>query len=81
MFGINAEEYANRISTLKDPFFTDKITQFSTYCSRNWSGDWQFTGKIQFENGDTGGEQKFKANDFSELLRKMERFMIDLKDK
>lgn len=78
--GVDLSEPAQRISELKNPFFTDKIIRFSTYCFKSGLGGWNYGGTIEFENGDTKGEQKFKAEDFGTLLKKMEAFMASLQE-
>lgn len=78
MIGVEIHDQASRISDLKNPFMADKVIRFSTYCNAGWGGQWSYTGTIEFQNGNTKGEQKFKGDDFGSLLKKMEQFMADL---
>lgn len=79
MNSIDLREQANRISELTNPFEADCIIRLSTWCAKNgWSG-WRYTGTIEFENGNTKGEQKFSAENFGALLKKMELFVEELK--
>ena len=79
MIDVQIKEQANRLSDLKNPFMADKVIQFTTFCMKSsFSGEWSYTGKIEFQNGDTKGEQKFSGEDLAALLRKMELFMAEL---
>jgi len=65
-----------QISEIKDPFAFDNIIKFSTYCSKQtFGGGWYYMGSVEFKNGNTKGEQKFEADNFSALIRKMEAFL------
>lgn len=75
---VDLREQTSRISDLKNPFFADKVIRFSTYCSKSTFSGWSYSGVIEFENGNTKGEQKFKGEDFAGLLKKMETFMNEL---
>lgn len=66
------------LSDLKDPFRSDCVKRFSTWCAKLWSGKWTYTGTIEFQNGNTKGEQKFDAENFGGLLKKMEIFIEEL---
>ena len=67
------------LSELKDPFSSDCVIKLSTYCSKSiFDGRWSYNGTIGFKNGNTEGEQKFKADSLAELLKKMEAFVEGL---
>lgn len=80
-FGVDTHETAQSITDLKNPFSTDKMVQFSTYCRRGYNGVWKYTGTIEFENDKTEGSQRFEADDFSALLKKMEAFINEMAGK
>lgn len=79
MNGIDLAQQANRISDLTNPFMSDKVIAFRAYCNKSaFSGSWSYNGSIEFQNGNTKGEQKFSGPDFASLLKKMETFMAEL---
>jgi len=65
-------------SELNDPFSKTKITRiyvsYGTFFNK-----WSANGTIEFENGDTNGEQKFKGETFDEVVIKMKAFIQNLK--
>lgn len=65
------------ISTIKDPFNVDCMTSFRISCYK-WSGRWAYRGYVEFQNGNTKGEQEFEEKDMKTLMVKMEAFMEEL---
>lgn len=67
-------------SEFKDPFDKKCIERISTASYKSLFDDNKIshTGRIQFKNGDTEGEQSFKADSFEALLAKMNEFMKQL---
>lgn len=65
-------------SVLNDPFNKNCMVGLSTYCSTDYRGQWSYTGRVTFKNGDTEGEQKFKAESLNALLVKMQAFVETL---
>lgn len=65
-------------SVLNDPFSTNCMVGLSTYCSVGFRGEWSYTGTVKFKNGDTEGEQRFKADSLGALLTKMQAFVETL---
>lgn len=65
-------------SVLTDPFSKNCMVGLSTYCSVGYMGQWSYNGNVKFKNGDTEGEQKFKAESLNALLVKMQAFVETL---
>lgn len=65
-------------SVLNDPFKKNCMVGLSTWCSVGFSGAWSYSGRVQFKNGDTEGEQKFKGESLNALLIKMQAFVETL---
>lgn len=66
-------------SIIKDPFNKDGFDGLSIYVSRKWfSDEWDATGTINFKNGNTNGEQKFKNQTLDGLLIEMKQFLDSL---
>ena len=65
-------------SELNDPFSKTKIISvhvlYSTFFNK-----WSANGTIEFQNGDTKGEQKFRGETFDEVVIKMKAFIENLK--
>ncbi len=68
-----------QISELVDPFNNDCVIKMVTNC---WKSDygfgWKYGGWIEFRNGKTDGKQNFEADNFANLIRKMEKFLEEL---
>lgn len=64
---------------LNNPFNSDCITDINirTYKS-GWSSSWRTYGIVQFEKGNTTGEQKFEGIDLIDVLRKIYAFVNNL---
>lgn len=68
-------------SVLKDPFSKSKVTNITVNFSEPfWSSDtnWTSTGTIYFKNGDTKGEQSFKASGddaFDQVVLRIREFL------
>lgn len=65
-------------SVLNDPFSKNCMVGLSTYCSVGYNGQWSYRGSVKFKNGDTEGEQSFKADSLNGLLVKMQAFVETL---
>jgi len=74
-------EIGSSISIIKDPFNSESMTVFSVNCYKGAFIDksWRYKGRVEFENGDTKGEQHFEADSLQNLLIKMEAFVKELK--
>jgi hypothetical protein len=69
-----ARDYAT--SVLKDPFSSsDNMDSMFIHAQKDWNGKWGYSGKIEFKNGDTSGEQRFNGDNLKEVLVKMEAFV------
>jgi hypothetical protein len=69
------------MTTHKDPFKNDCIDSISF---RIWKGEWKkdeiyHTARVEFINGNTKGEQTFKAESFVDLVAMVEAFTNELK--
>lgn len=67
-------------SIIKDPFLKYKITKISVSYSKNWTND-NFTarGCVEFENGNTKGEQKFTGETFDDVVLQIKAMLDNLK--
>lgn len=65
-------------SVLNDPFSKNCMVGLSVFCSVGYKGEWSYNGRVQFKNGDTEGEQKFKADSLNAVLIKMQAFVETL---
>lgn len=66
-------------SVLNDPFNKGSMVKLSTFCSKSlFDGGWSYSGTVGFKNGNTEGEQKFKADSLNALLIKMQAFVETL---
>lgn len=62
-----------------DPFKKDKVTSISLYYSRVlFSNKYSWVGRIEFENKDTSGKQKFEEESLPDILSKMQQFLDSL---
>ena len=53
-------------SIINDPFKQSKITAIHVHFT-DFMGKWTANGSVEFKNGLTCGEQKFRANTFGKL--------------
>ena len=75
----NLKEASRVISQLKDPFSKDCIIRVSTWASRDsWDNTWTYSGTVEFENGNTKGEQEFEGVSMADVIQKMEIFVEGL---
>ena len=61
-------------SIIKNPFKKNKITSIFIRGNEELFSKhkmWEFSGKIEFTNGDTGGEQRFEGTTFDEVVLKI----------
>jgi hypothetical protein len=66
-------------SVLKNPFIKNCVTDIRvSYGKSMFSDDWSANGKVCFENGQTKGEQKFKAKTFDEVVIQIKHFLKEL---
>jgi hypothetical protein len=69
------------LSVIKDPFEFNNIKEISTHSFIGFSGNWQHTGKVKFQNGNTLGEQKFQGSSIDDVFILIKQFVIDLNKK
>lgn len=65
-------------SIINDPFRKNKVVTISTYSYQTYSGNWNFTGKVEFSNGNTKGEQKFEGENFDHVVLKIKALLEEL---
>jgi hypothetical protein len=71
----------NMVSVLKNPFESDKIERIYLFMNKGFSGCY-WSGGIQFKNGNSEGEQKFRvdgAENIHIILNQMDEFIKSLK--
>ncbi len=67
-------------SVIKFPFIKNRITDIYVRYSKNVFGeDWDAYGSIEFKNGETSGEQKFRGKNFDEVVMKIKAVINELK--
>lgn len=73
-------EKREAISPLNDPFKKACVTSahFHIYTGHGQYRVPSMSASVEFENGNTKGEQKFKAEDFGVLVRQVEDFINTL---
>lgn len=78
--GFFGERIENKVSLIKDPFETSCIQRVYMVSYRNWDGKTFTTyGVVEFQNGNTKGEQKIEAQNLGELIEKVYKFCETLK--
>lgn len=61
-------------SVIKNPFTKDYIKSISVRYERKIfgkDGEWQAIGRLEFQNGETTGTQKFEGETFDEVVLQM----------
>lgn len=76
---MNLLENSQSISILKNPFDSDNLSGVMLRAWKMHDGRFQFYATIEFQNGDTKGEQRIDAASFDELLTKTKAFIETLK--
>ena len=67
------------LDVLKDPFKKGSIISIRTNASQSlFNKTWTFSGIVEFKNGDTTGEQRFKGDSFDDVILKMKTFFESL---
>lgn len=75
-----AIEEATKLSIVKDPFNKNCMVGLWVHCNKsNYSG-WSYSGSVNFENGNTKGEQKFNGESLKDVLLKVEAFILTLEE-
>lgn len=69
------------LSILKDPFAAKLIESIRLNAWKNYNGDFQFYATVEFQNGDTKGEQKIIGSSFDDLISKTKAFIETLQPK
>lgn len=72
------EGATNSLSILKDPFHHQNIEAVMLRMWRWRDGTFRFYATVEFQNGNTKGEQKIEADNFSDLIKKTEAFIKTL---
>jgi hypothetical protein len=67
-------------SDLKNPFAKNRIKAIHVHYSCGYfnKSNWTASGKVEFENGLTKGEQKFDGDTFDEVVQKIKAFIEQL---
>lgn len=61
-----------QLSVIQNPFNKNKIVRLFVFYHKNIFNDtWSASGSIEFESGNTKGEQKFEASTFDEVVIQM----------
>jgi len=67
-------------SVLNNPFLRDRIKSIRVNFIQNVfdENDWSAYGSVEFKNGNTSGEQKFKGATFDEVVLQIKSFFNEL---
>lgn len=66
-------------SILKDPFKKNSVKRIFVNYSEDWGGkSWSCYGSVEFSNGNTSGEQKFRGDSFDKVVIEMKAFINEL---
>lgn len=65
---------------INDPFKKNKITSVSVWGSESWlnPGHFTFSGRVEFTNGQTKGEQNFEGDSFDHVVLKIKSMLDNL---
>ena len=75
MFSMLNKDQENKLSDFKDPFKSDLITRVFF----SWNKGYSARASVQFTNGNTEGEQNFKADTFEEVYSQVQSFIKEMK--
>lgn len=66
-------------SVIQDPFSKTKITGIYVDFTDFWGrGNWEASGRVTFQNGDTKGEQRFKGPTFDSVVEQIKAMIETL---
>ena len=66
------------VTTLSDPFKKDKITAVSINCFILMSGNWCFSGRVKFKNGNTEGTHEIEGASIDDVYIRIANFIKSL---
>lgn len=70
----------SNIDVIKDPFNKESITGVHIEMEKNFfSGDFDFTGRVYFRNGQTQGLQRFEGDNLGDVFIKVKNFCVNLR--
>ena len=74
------EKYLSKKPTiLNDPFEADNIVDITVYSRRNpYNGSVFNRGTVEFQNGNTKGEQRFEGSSFDDIVLQIKSFIESL---
>lgn len=71
----------NTVSVVKDPFIKECVESIRfNYSKVLFSEEWDCRAVVEFKNGNTRGEQVFRAKDFDICMAQVREFLISLKN-
>ena len=65
-------------SIIQDPFTKNKITSVMIYGFSSWDNKWDYSGTVEFKNGDTRGKQEIKGSSMDDVYLKTANFIKSL---
>lgn len=67
---------SKELSVIKDPFNIDALesVRISAYKGL-FGGAWRYTASVEFQNGDTKGEQDFEGESLADVAKKVDKFL------
>lgn len=78
MNSVDVNKARNSVSIINDPFNTRSMKSLRVFCYKLGGSGWSYNGAVEFQNGDTEGQQNFKGKDLRDVLMKIEAFVKDL---
>ena len=78
----NSEEEKKFISSYNNPFQSDKVQSIKFLITKGYfsfnKNEITYIAYIEFQNGNSSGEQKIETDDFISLVRETELFIKNL---
>lgn len=67
------------LSVIKNPFSTNCIKSINIRISDFWDkGQYEYTARIEFKNGNTSGEQYLKGQSFEDIISQVKSVLNNL---
>lgn len=81
MSEIKFTENKNLLSAIKDPFEFKKITSLRIFSIQPFFDKIKFVGIVEFQNGNTGGSQRFERDNMDDVYLEVRAFVKQLSEK
>jgi hypothetical protein len=71
---------SSTVSIVQNVFYQKYIKTVMIHGSRNWNGEFDYRGSVEFSRGSTEGTQRFKGENLARVIMEMEAFILSLED-